>query len=130
MMSFVRRLPGELPQVVVKARQSVPGRLIDGLELPAKLFKRQITLARIAGPARSYQVAFLQPCSVKRARYYMVHYRAACGDGRMRLSALPVRVIGEVLGEDDPEQRHHRVEHSRPTASTGRSSNHGETRGS
>jgi hypothetical protein len=115
-VSFVRGLPGELPQVAVEARQSIPGRLIHGPELPAKLLKRQVTLARIAGPACGYQVVLLQPCSAKRARYHMVYDRAACGDSGMSLPAFPVRVVGEMLGEDDPEQRHHRVEDRPSTA--------------
>lgn len=108
-VSFVRRLSGDLPQGAVEARQPIPGRLIHGPELPA-LLKRQVTLACIAWPASGYEIALLKPRSAEGARYYMVDHRGARGDSGMSLPGLPVRVVGEVLGEDDSEQGHHRIE--------------------
>jgi hypothetical protein len=46
----------------------------------------------------------------------MVNHSAAGGDGGVGLPGLPVRVVREVLGEDNSEQGHHGIEDRPPTA--------------
>jgi hypothetical protein len=113
-VSFGGGSPSDLPQLPIKAGRSVPGRLRHGPQFPAKLHQRQVTLTRIARPASRCEIALLKPRSAKRTSDFMVDDGAVSGDGGVGLPSLPVRVVGEVFGEDDTEQRHHGIKIVRP----------------